>query len=786
VAGRRIHDHVIFLKDLQHQCTVEGDEAYAMFLDFEKAYDRVNWDFLFDTLETLNFGPRFIQWVQLLYRSPVVHLLVNGDLGPPIFPSRGVKQGDPMSCILFILTVEPLSQLLRDHDELGFFFSNETGVPAVSLLFADDTTLISSSLHDLERQLELVDEFCSYSGARLNRAKCKVLTLNSMQPVDHHPRLNIVPTGVPIRYLGILLGHALDDQVQINAIEDKFLASFMLWGCRARTLKGRQLLTSTMILSQLWHFTAVIPIPQATLVKWQTMVIKYVLGRKLQHGDKFIQLIHTGWAYHQTLGLKIPHIPSMVQYQRVTRMQLLVQSGDEPLLWTIIPKYYWQRCMVPFCRPGHWDALLSPPLLRTEIIRPAILPKLWRDSWTWWARLPLDLVTLTPPTLTQLMTMSIWVQRYPLFLVKCHNSKSTCLVVALRYHRTWTRHLAEQGLHSLEDVLTPTRHWPTLDEFQRLMLQYADSFDDLEDRPVTFRHSYNLLTAIAHKVWDAVGLHYDSPIPPLAIGECGVAAMVQGVPLAFPLWPRRYIKTICFHGVRPTKPHPMASSSRSTETQLRTYLRRHVNPTLAHLPPLYADVWWRILFRMMPVNYRYFFLQNTNPHIMECSYPGCSEVENERHAFFGCRFVLPLWEKHQISWMPLGNIFHWDNIINRDDLPVATAWVSKSTVITRLWALLVAITLRELWITRNHIKYQAISPPPIPVLFEVSLLTWSACIRRWVRTMQLDDSDRGDITAVLTKLKTSLQYAWFFSKYPRAFGVSQWHNSPRSTANPEA
>ncbi|KAH9118246.1 hypothetical protein AeMF1_008466, partial [Aphanomyces euteiches] len=154
--------------------------------------------------------------------------------------------------MLFVLTIEPLAQMLRNHPEYGYAFS-DSGIASV-LLFADDTTLISSSVGDLESQLELVDEFCRHSGAKLNRNKSKVLTLDNTQSVFEHPRLNMVPSGTPVKYLGIELGHQLDPTLQINAISDKFYKSFTTWACRARTLKGRRLLVNTMILSQLWHY----------------------------------------------------------------------------------------------------------------------------------------------------------------------------------------------------------------------------------------------------------------------------------------------------------------------------------------------------------------------------------------------------------------------------------------------------------------------------------------------------------------------------------------------------
>ncbi|KAH9148152.1 hypothetical protein AeRB84_008395, partial [Aphanomyces euteiches] len=205
-----------------------------------------------------------------MYHSPIIHLVINGELSQAIYPTRGVKQGDPLSALLFVLSVEPLSQLLRNHEEYSLPFSEE--LFAMAMFFADDTTLVSSSLEDLERQLELVQEFCTQSGAKPNVSKCKVLTLNGNQDVPRHPRLSMVTSGTPTKYLGILFGHRLSDQVQINALSDSFYQSFITWGCRARTLRGRRLLANTMMLSKLWHYTAVIHIPEDTVAKWQSMV----------------------------------------------------------------------------------------------------------------------------------------------------------------------------------------------------------------------------------------------------------------------------------------------------------------------------------------------------------------------------------------------------------------------------------------------------------------------------------------------------------------------------------
>ena len=61
VKGRSIHHHIRFLSDLQDLVTGRDEEAYVMFLDFEKAFDRVNWDYMFRVLDRTGFGDRFAQ-----------------------------------------------------------------------------------------------------------------------------------------------------------------------------------------------------------------------------------------------------------------------------------------------------------------------------------------------------------------------------------------------------------------------------------------------------------------------------------------------------------------------------------------------------------------------------------------------------------------------------------------------------------------------------------------------------------------------------------------------------
>ncbi|RLO10453.1 hypothetical protein DYB28_011204, partial [Aphanomyces astaci] len=221
VPGRRLHDHVTMVQALQHYCTLEDQDSYATFLDFSKAYDMVDQSFLFEVLAEMNLGANFISWVRMLYNSPVASIMFNGTLGPAIRPTRGVKRGYPLSCLLFVLYLEPLGDMLRAQPQHGISLPH--GESMTSIFFADDSTLLSKDLPAAVEQLGIVEEFCAVSGARLNQDKCQTMVLNGhLDPADTDggDLLNIVPTGKPIKYLGLMFGHQLPSDYQLNLINE--------------------------------------------------------------------------------------------------------------------------------------------------------------------------------------------------------------------------------------------------------------------------------------------------------------------------------------------------------------------------------------------------------------------------------------------------------------------------------------------------------------------------------------------------------------------------------------
>ena len=96
----------------------ENIPGLMIFIDFQKAFDSVEWSFLIKCLEKFNFGPDFIRWVGVFYKD-IKSCIINKGLTSNFFPlERGVRQGDPLSPYLFVIAVEILAIAIRQNPDI--------------------------------------------------------------------------------------------------------------------------------------------------------------------------------------------------------------------------------------------------------------------------------------------------------------------------------------------------------------------------------------------------------------------------------------------------------------------------------------------------------------------------------------------------------------------------------------------------------------------------------------------------------------------------------------------
>ena len=121
VYGRKIDQTIHTIRDLIEIANKEDEQAAFIFLDQEKAFDRVNHDFLYKTMRAFGIGDEFIHWVSTIYSNASAVLNINGFLSQQIPLKRGVRQGCPLSALLYVLVIEVLAiQIRLNPNIVGF------------------------------------------------------------------------------------------------------------------------------------------------------------------------------------------------------------------------------------------------------------------------------------------------------------------------------------------------------------------------------------------------------------------------------------------------------------------------------------------------------------------------------------------------------------------------------------------------------------------------------------------------------------------------------------------
>ena len=177
VLGRWIAENEVVVQKLLHSFKkrkVKGG-FLAIKLNLQKAYDKVSRKFLQAVLLNFGFNKRFVSWIKECISFVSSAILVNGSKTASFTPSRGLRQEDPLSSYLFILTQEVLSRLIEnEHREgqLGGVKMNIGGPAITHVMYADDIMLFTKAKRcETETLNKCLELYCTWSGQRINKGK---------------------------------------------------------------------------------------------------------------------------------------------------------------------------------------------------------------------------------------------------------------------------------------------------------------------------------------------------------------------------------------------------------------------------------------------------------------------------------------------------------------------------------------------------------------------------------------------------------------------------------------
>ena len=319
--GRYIGQNIRTIIDTIEYTRLVQTPGMVVFLDFEKAFDSIEWDFLQKALSTFGFGTKFIDWINIIYSNINSCVINNGHTTEYFSLERGIRQGCPLSAYLFIVAVELLASTIRNNEQIQGIPVFDTCIKIIQM--ADDTTVFLQDTKSLKLLFNLLHSFSLASGLRLNKSKTEAMWMGSEETNTTQP--------CGIRWvteaysLGVWFCTNQGDYIGRNYSEkfDKFSRALNMWKQRDLSLKGKITVVRTMALPILLYITSSLPIPEELVHKVNREVYKFIWDSK---PEKISRVVLT--AEIERGGLKMINFEHMFKAQKVMWAKRLV-SNDE-------------------------------------------------------------------------------------------------------------------------------------------------------------------------------------------------------------------------------------------------------------------------------------------------------------------------------------------------------------------------------------------------------------------------------------------------------------------------
>lgn len=164
IKGRYIEENARIILDLFDYCVETNNEGIFLFLDFEKAFDSIEWIFLFKTLEKYKFSNNFIKWMKILYNNPMFRIKNNGWNSKTCYMSRGIRQGCPISAILYLFVADVLALKVKNNDQILGIKPSNYSKEFKHIQHADDLTLFLRNRESLKEAIKTIKDFLNMQG----------------------------------------------------------------------------------------------------------------------------------------------------------------------------------------------------------------------------------------------------------------------------------------------------------------------------------------------------------------------------------------------------------------------------------------------------------------------------------------------------------------------------------------------------------------------------------------------------------------------------------------------
>jgi hypothetical protein len=253
IKGRHLVDGVVVINEVVDSARRNGQSCLIFKVDFEKAYDSVDWSFLDYMLDRFGFCSKWKDWIRACVFAGSMSVLVNGSPSEEINIQRGLKQGGPLAPFLFLLVAEGLGGVMKKAVEMNRFRGfkvRDSDVVISHLQYADDTICVGeASINNLWALKAILRGFEMVSGLKVNYWKSSLMGVN----VSHDfmtlasTFLNCKTSTIPFKYLGLPVGANPRRLSTWEPLLEALRKRLSAWGNKYVSLGGRIVLLNSVL-----------------------------------------------------------------------------------------------------------------------------------------------------------------------------------------------------------------------------------------------------------------------------------------------------------------------------------------------------------------------------------------------------------------------------------------------------------------------------------------------------------------------------------------------------------
>ena len=287
VSGRQVNDNSRLLEEIIQSLHKENGQIFLVTLDAQKAFDSVDHEYLLTCLRAYNFPEEYVQQVKTIYSNLKARVLVNGFLTECFDIERSVKQGDALSCALFILAIEPLLRQLQRNENIQPITLNpgdDSEVNVNNFGYADDITGLCKNKRGIQEIITTYEKFTKISGITLNVPKTEIVIIGDKERTKKQFRINYnqeiitITSQDSVKICGITFSNDKEFAYNQN-IRNKILKmerQLNIWRQRNISLEGKILLVKCFGLSQLIYSLQATHIRPQEIKLIESIIYKFI------------------------------------------------------------------------------------------------------------------------------------------------------------------------------------------------------------------------------------------------------------------------------------------------------------------------------------------------------------------------------------------------------------------------------------------------------------------------------------------------------------------------------